>query len=473
MSTNTRKRKSALREVWDEYKRSPQGMFGLVLFLIFLFIGVGAPLLTPYDPLEDRGLADSMARPAWMRFFPKYRNAPVTVDALSLRDWNVTVEENVRLEWGQRGEEEVLFVSPAGPGPARFVMEYSFDYHSDPPDTFILQVPYSFEGDTGVTGRAAIVLVDPSGDEYRMWESRVMRNQVRWTTQRVDSRDMQLKTRLGFRPLANLAHELIDEKGEYRFLLQFEIDGADDEKGATVTVGQSRFRIPGRLHGPLGTDHLGADLWAQFVYGTRTSLTIGFIVAALAVVVGTLVGIVSGYFGGWVDELLMRLVDVLIAIPFLPILIVFVAMVGKSISTLVVLVAIFSWMSIARLVRSQTLTLRERTFVEAARAAGAGPRYIMKTHILPNVLGLVFAALVLLIPSAIVTEATLSFLGFGDPRVPTWGRMLQNAKSFGAFTELAWWWILPPGLALTILAMAFVFIGNTLDDILNRRSSER
>ena len=107
-----------------------------------------------------------------------------------------------------------------------------------------------------------------------------------------------------------------------------------------------RFRIP-VLHGPLGTDHLGADLWAQFVYGTRTSLTIGFIVAALAVVVGTLVGIVSGYFGGWVDELLMRLVDVLTAIPFLPILIVFVAVVGKSISTLVVLVAIFSWMSIA------------------------------------------------------------------------------------------------------------------------------
>src|SRR5690606_7111500 len=120
----------------------------------------------------------------------------------------------------------------------------------------------------------------------------------------------------------NLAHELIDEKGEYRFLLQFEIDGADDEKGATVTVGQSRFRIPGRLHGPLGTDHLGADLWAQFVYGTRTSLTIGFIVAALTMPTSVPTTTASGYFGGWVDELLMRLVDVLIAIPFLPILIV-------------------------------------------------------------------------------------------------------------------------------------------------------
>src|SRR5690606_3134616 len=122
---------------------------------------------------------------------------------------------------------------------------------------------------------------------------------------------------------------------------------------------------------------LGADLWAQFVYGTRTSLTIGFIVAALAVVVGTLVGIVSGYFGGWVDELLMRLVDVLIAIPFLPILIVFVAVVGKSISTLVVLVAIFSLMCIARLGRPPTLTLRVRTVVESAQAECAGHLHIL------------------------------------------------------------------------------------------------
>ncbi len=224
----------------------------------------------------------------------------------------------------------------------------------------------------------------------------------------------------------------------------------------------------------LGADHLGADLWAQFLYGTRTSLLIGFVVAVIAVVVGTLVGIVSGYLGGWVDELLMRVVDVLISIPFLPILIVFVAVLGKSLWNLIILIALFSWMSVARLVRSQTLTLRERTFVEAARGPpGATPGYIMRAHILPNVLGLVFASLVLLVPGAIVSEATLSFLGFGDPRVPTWGRMLQNAKSFGAFGELAWWWILPPGLALTILAMAFVFIGNTLDDILNRRNQER
>lgn len=468
-----RRRRSAVAEVWAEYRRSPRGMVGLVLFAIFLFIGFGAPWLTPYDPLLDRGLADAMARPAWMKIFPKYKNAPVTVDALSLRDWQLVEEDNVTVSWGERNEQEVMLFSPAGEGPARVVLEYGFNYESDPPDTFIMQVPYAFSADAGVTGRASIELVGPDGRTTSMWESRVLRNEVRWTTQRVDSRDFQLKTRLGYRPLANLAEELINAHGRYRFLLKFEIEGAEEAGGATVTVGESRFRIPGQLHGPLGTDNLGADLWAQFIYGTRTSLTIGFVVAALAVFLGTSVGIVAGYVGRWVDELLMRLVDVLIAIPFLPILIVIVAIVGKNIVTLMFLIAVTSWMGIARLVRSQALTLRERTFVEAARAAGASPLYIMRAHILPNVLGLVFASLVLLIPGAIISEATLSFLGFGDPRVPTWGKMLQSAKAFGAFTELAWWWILPPGLALTILAMAFVFIGNTIDDILNRRSSER
>lgn len=447
-------------------------MLGLLIFLVFLFLGVGAPWLTPYDPLQDQFLADGMARPAWMRYFAAYRMAPVTVDAFLLRDWEVTASENVEIQWTEREEQPVMQVRTTGPGTARLVLEHAFEYRSSPPDTFFIQIPYAFSGRGGATGQATVRFVTADGRSYEMWASRSLRNEVRWTTQRIDSRDMQLKMRLGFRPLANLAAELVNTPGEYRFILELTAS-AGEEGEALFTLGESRFRIPGQLHGLLGADHLGADLWSQFVYGTRTSLLIGFVVAAIAVCVGTLVGILSGYLGRWVDEILMRIVDVLIAIPFLPILIVFVAVTGKSLWNLILLIALFSWMSVARLVRSQTLTLRERAFVEAARAAGASSGYIMRAHILPNVLGLVFASLVLLVPGAIVSEATLSFLGFGDPRVPTWGRMLQNAKSFGAFGELAWWWILPPGLALTILAMAFVFIGNTLDDILNRRNRER
>ncbi|OUM95495.1 MAG: hypothetical protein BAA04_11910 [Firmicutes bacterium ZCTH02-B6] len=466
------RRTGALREIWAEYRRSPRGMVGLIIFLIFLFLGVAAPWLTPYDPIQDQFLADGMARPAWMSYLPRYRQEPVTVDAFVLDDWRVVVEDNVNISWGEREGEPVMIVRNEGPGDSRLVLEYTFDYRSSAPDTFYLQVPYAFVPQGGASGRLAVRFETADGRSYTMWESRVFRTEARWTTQRVDSRDMQLKTRLGFNPLANLAAALVNVPGEYRLMLEYTAD-AGDEGTTQLTLGESRFRIPGKLHGLLGTDHVGGDLWSQFVYGTRMSLVIGFVVAVIAVVVGTLVGIVSGYLGGWVDELLMRIVDVMIAIPFLPILIVMVSVVGKNLWTLIVLIAIFSWMSVARLVRSQTLTLRERSFVEAARAAGASPGYIMRAHILPNVLGIVFASLVLLVPGAIISEASLSLLGFGDPRVPTWGRMLQNARSFGAFGELAWWWILPPGLALTILAMAFVFIGNTLDDIVSRRSNER
>jgi peptide/nickel transport system permease protein len=185
------------------------------------------------------------------------------------------------------------------------------------------------------------------------------------------------------------------------------------------------------------------------------------------------VGLCAGYFGGAVDEVLMRIADVLMSIPDLPVLIILGALFGKSVLNIVILLAIFSWMGIARLVRSQTLSLKERMFVEAAKASGASGGYIMREHILPNVMPLIFANLVLRIPGAILTEASLSFLGLGDPRVPTWGRMLQNAKQFGAFTRLAWWWLLPPGIALTLLSLAFVFIGNSVNEIYNPRYRER
>jgi peptide/nickel transport system permease protein len=240
-----------------------------------------------------------------------------------------------------------------------------------------------------------------------------------------------------------------------------------------VYISDPEFYIPGTVHGLLGADHMGADLWTQLVYGTRISLSIGLSAAAISVAVGTAVGIISGYLGGVVDEFIMRIVDVLMAIPDLPILIILGALLGKSVWNIVLLISAFAWMGTARLVRSQTLSLRERVFVEAAKASGASDAYVMIIHILPNVLPLVFAGMVLRIPSAILTEAALSFLGLGDPRVATWGRMLHNARGFGAFTTLAWWWLVPPGLAITFLSLAFVFIGNTVNEILNPRYRER
>lgn len=469
----SRIQRSPLQRAWlffKAYCRRPQGAIGLAIFLVFVFLAAAAPILTPYDPLRDQYLADGMARPAWMVYFPRYRNLPVTHDAfLTGEMWAMEEAEGVELHAGGPDEQTELVIEAAGGPQAEASLVYEFDYPYNAPNSFNILVPYRFSADAGVTGRLAVIFETADGRSYTMWQSNALRGQTRWATQRIDTRDLQTRIRLGFAFTDNLASQLMTEPGAYRFIVRAEMSGLDEGRRGAFYLGESRFRIPGSLHGALGSDNLGSDLWAQLLYGARISLMLGFMTALIAVIIGTLVGIVSGYLGGAVDEVLMRLVDVMLSVPVLPILIVLAALFGSGLWSIIILLALFSWMGTARLVRSLTLTLRERAFVEASRAAGGRPGWIMIRHILPNSLGLVFASAVLLIPGAIISEATLSFLGFGDPRVATWGRMLHNARSFGGFTEMAWWWILPPGFSITLLALAFVFIGNTLDDMLHRR----
>ena len=351
-----------------------------------------------------------------------------------------------------------------------FAAEFKFPYSYDPPNTFNITFDYAIEGVTpeSMTGMK-LLIVSPSGKEYDVWGADSYGEwPLSYTT--VDGRDVPVKMRLGMDFFGDPAKLIFTEAGDYTIKL---IAKTDSATGAQIYLSAMNVKIPGLVFGVLGTDHMGSDLWSQLIYGARISLMIGLTAAFISVFLGTTVGIISGYIGGAVDEVLMRFVDVLLAIPSLPVLIVLSALLGTSVWNVVILVALFSWMGTARLVRSQTLTLKERSFVEAAKASGGSDGYVMVTHILPNVMPLVFSSLVLRIPSAILTEASLSFLGLGDPRVPTWGRMLQNARGFGAFTVMAWWWLLPPGLALTFLSLAFVFIGNTINEILNPRYRER
>jgi peptide/nickel transport system permease protein len=202
---------------------------------------------------------------------------------------------------------------------------------------------------------------------------------------------------------------------------------------------------------------------------------IGLSAAAISVTFGLLVGITAGYLGGAVDEALMRFVDILICLPVLPILLVMIAMFGYNVFFVVVVIAIFGWQGLSRVIRSQVLSLREMPFVESAIASGGSKSYIMVRHIIPNVLPIAMTSLVLSVPSAIILEAALSFLGFGDPFAPTWGKMLQNAQNTGAFspTVLAWWDVLPSGLAITFLCLSFVFLGHAIDEIVNPKLRRR
>ncbi|RLF24595.1 MAG: ABC transporter permease [Thermoprotei archaeon] len=223
----------------------------------------------------------------------------------------------------------------------------------------------------------------------------------------------------------------------------------------------------------LGTDELGRDIFSLLVYGTQVSLLVGLLSTLLSVGIGGLVGLIAGYYGGVVDSVLMRITDLFLILPGLPLMIVLAAILGPSIWNIIFVIGIVSWPSVARIVRSQVLELRERPFIEASKVANASDLRILFYHIAPNVAPLVFATAVLGIAGAILSEAGLSFLGLGDPSHISWGMMLHYAHEFGALEIGAWWYLVPPGICIMLLVLSFVFIGYALDEILNPRLRRR
>lgn len=221
--------------------------------------------------------------------------------------------------------------------------------------------------------------------------------------------------------------------------------------------------------GPLGTDNFGRSVMTQFIWGARISLVVGLAATVMAVVIGSLVGITAGFFGGWPGGLLMRVTEWFLVIPFLFLAIVLAAILGPSVRNIILVIGITSWPQTARLIHAQVLTLRERDYVDRSRALGGSNWHLMSRHILPNVSPLILANTTLTVPVVILSEATLSFLGLGDPSNPSWGKMLDDAFEAGAVTLEAWWYILPPGIGIMIVVIAFTLCGTALEEILDPR----
>jgi len=238
---------------------------------------------------------------------------------------------------------------------------------------------------------------------------------------------------------------------------------------STVYIDDLYIQTYGNSFGLMGTDHEGADLFAQLVYGTRISLYLGISVSIMTVVLGLSVGLAAGYFGRFVDEFLMRFNDFMLCLPTLPLLIVFAAVLGTTLENLMIIMILLGWNGFARVIRSQSLSLKERPFVEAAKAAGAGSGHIVVRHILPNVMAMVYVSLATSVPGAVTAEAALSWLGFFDPGRMSWGRMLYNISNLGGTAQVAVnpVWVLIPGLSISLLAVAFILLGYALDDVLN------
>jgi peptide/nickel transport system permease protein len=221
---------------------------------------------------------------------------------------------------------------------------------------------------------------------------------------------------------------------------------------------------PSRDHW-LGTDDLGVDIWAQICFGARISILVGMGTALLAGSAGALAGILTGYRGGWTDRLLMRLIDILLVLPDLPVMIVLAAFFGPGVWTLIVGLSAFSWVFSARIVRARVMSLKQRRYIHAAEICGAGTWYLVRRHFLPEVFPLTAAAMIRLSGRAIVAEAGLSFLGLGDPAARSWGQMMHNALSFpGIYHTKFWnWWLLPPWIALTLVVTSLALLARDLE----------
>jgi peptide/nickel transport system permease protein len=217
----------------------------------------------------------------------------------------------------------------------------------------------------------------------------------------------------------------------------------------------------------LGTDEVGRDIFARLIYASRISLSIGFLAVVVAIIVGTSVGALAGYFGGWFDNALMRVTDAILSIPALFFLIVLSVTLGPSVRTMIVVIGLLSWMELARIIRANVLSLKRREFVEAARTMGARSERIIRRHILPNTLAPIVVAATLGVGNALLTEASVSYLGLGvQPPQPSWGNMLYNAQSY--FFN-APWITLYPGIMILITVLCINFVGDGLRDALDPR----
>ena len=249
--------------------------------------------------------------------------------------------------------------------------------------------------------------------------------------------------------------------GEYELIVRFTVNNEND------SISKIRFVLGGSSYGLLGTDSLGRNLSVGLLFGFPIALLIGLTTSTITTFIGTTMGIISGYTGGRTDTIIQRLSDTLSNIPLLPILLFLIFVFGPQLWLVMTILVLFGWPGLTIIIRSMVLQINSSQSVEAAKSLGASKWRIMYRHIFPQLAPFIFAQLVFFTPAAILAEASLSFLGLGDPSIPTWGQILENGFRTGGVYIGYWWWILPPGLLIVITAMIFVFIALALEPVVN------
>jgi len=465
---------------------------GVCLLAFFLFAALAAPLLTPFHPNDV--VSGRLAQPEWIMNYPDgyylSRNVVVVQDPLfnspsTIQAWTVTAPtstlSNLQLSYApgivpsasSKGSLQMVY---SGSGPGKIQLSQTFHYpYRGPPADFTAYAHWLVTGaSSSLPVHMRIFVQQIGGQEFDLLSTNDTFSGV-WHPQPpgdilYSGSDTVLHavgtTSSGFNPAEIIFSQITD------YVYGIEVTFYGHQR---INIDNVQLSLSGTAYGLMGTDWAGSDVWTLFVYGSRVSLLVGLLSAAIGISLGLIIGLMAGFLGKVVDEILMRFTDMLLVIPGLPLLIVLVAVLGPNIWNLIIIIGFLGWMGFARIVRSQVLTLRERPFIEAAKASGAGPGRIIRYHIFPNIVSLTYVNLALTVPGAILAESVLAFLGLSDPTINSWGHMFQNFLVSGAISKVppVWWWVLPPGFGIALVSLSFILIGYALDEIFNPRLRRR
>lgn len=462
----------SIASFWKEYKKYKTGIVGLILLFLLIAISIFTFVFIPFDTYKQWynptywNKYPKSVPPSWINYFLSSK-LPEHIILNNPKINSIKMEHSSLIIINHLYSLNFVYDS----FPTDFMLNYALKYYGEPPMVeFLVKRP---DNDSILLSKETLP-PKPKDLAYYVYNSTIFstdRNLKINVAQYIVN-----KTGLGIsldyvspevlifaikNPLMIQSEKAKVLKGNYEFLITFYLFNEKDE------VLSSELIIGGKVFGILGTDDLRRDLLVGILWGTPIALFLGLSVAFLAVFIGLSYGIISGYYGKSVDEVMMRVSDIIYALPALPFLILLSLSIGKSIVYIIAYLIIFGWVGASKVARSITLQLKNLPYVEAVKLIGASNLRIMFKHIMPQITPYAIANIALSVPAAILTEAGLSFLGLGDPTLPTWGQILHDAQIYSAAIRGLWWWVLPPGLMIAIAGLSFVLIGNAIETILN------
>ena len=444
------------QEIKKEFLKSKMGIAGIVILTILILTSIITMIIIPIETFQEWNNPESWitypkaAIPIWVNLFLTEK----------IPEHKILAEPNI----------ETMFNNEINLTSYQFNVNFNYDQF---PKDFIYSYLLEYSGSPLIQ----VSVIRPDGVKLELVSTSLPHSDLKTIhSDRMFSTDAMVKKELVLQEekfefeINELSVEDIvfsktesnkPLKGNYVFLVDFY------EINEESKIIDSKLIIGGKAFGIMGTDELRRDLAIGLLWGTPLALFIGLAVSIGSVVMGLVYGIYAGFKGKKTDETMMRFNDVLYALPALPFLIILSVTISNSIFVMTGFLMIFGWVGIAKVARSMSLQIKTRGYVEAATIMGQKDSKMILKHILPQLLPYAFASIAISVPAAITTEAGLSFLGLGDPSFPTWGQILHDANTFGAAARGLWWWIVPPGIMIAITGLAFVFIGNALDSIIN------